>query len=141
MDVTGIESVEMPRSLALRLLAAAQAEPGREVCGLVAARDGRPCRYLPIPNVAPAPERSFEMDPRALADAQRALRARGETLWAVFHSHPSAPAQPSPADLARIGEPDALLLIASLASRGVLQLRAWRRDGDAVRELPLRVFG
>ena len=45
----------------------------------------------------------------------------------------------SAADLAETGYPDAVQIIISLDVRGVLQLRAWRIEGEAARELRLEV--
>ncbi len=129
----------LPRRLAVRLLHAAQLEPAREVCGLVSARDGEPCRFWPVANVSPTPERAFEMAADEQLAAMRRLREAGETLWAVFHSHPSAPAEPSARDIREAGYPEALMLIASLGIRGVLELRAWELRGNAPAERPLRI--
>ena len=133
-------STPLPRTLVNQMLRHAQSSPRAEVCGLVAARDGTPVRYLPIDNVADAPERLFRMDAAQQIDALRALREAGESLFAIFHSHPGAPARPSERDLREAGYPQALYLIASLNTRGVLEMRAYRlRDGQAL-EVPLEIY-
>ena len=129
------ETLVLPRRLAVQLLHAAQCSPDAEICGLVAASDGQPVRFLSVPNVAAEPAREFCMDDAALVAAMQAIREQQQTLWAVFHSHPSAPAEPSARDLAENGYPDALSLIASLNIKGVLELRAWRIvAGDVVEQ-------
>lgn len=127
------ERVELPRPLAIRLLHAAQLSPDREVCGLIAAYQGQPHRVISIGNAASEPRRLFDMDERELIDAMKSMRERGETLFAIWHSHPDSAPEPSAADIEQAGYPDALHLIVSLQTKGVLQMRGWRyREGEAV---------
>lgn len=129
--------VHLPRTLINQLLAHAQGSPGREVCGLVGARDGSPVACYPVANVASEPGRLFQMDPAGQIAAMKAIRERGETLFAVYHSHPDAPARPSPRDLAEDAYPEVLKLIVSLDTRGVLEMRGyWCRDREP-EEVPL----
>lgn len=67
----------------------ARADYPRESCGLVI--DGE---YLPRKNSAEFPEKDFKISPQAVAAADR----KG-CIQAVVHSHPSAPAYPSRADM------------------------------------------
>lgn len=131
----------IPRPLATKLLFEAQKRPDEEVCGLVGAREELPSSLYPVANVAAERSRSFEMDPRGQIEAMKTMRERGETLWAVYHSHPDAPPEPSARDLAELGYPDALYLIISLNTKGVLEMRGWRMgdDGD-MNEITLKVM-
>ncbi len=127
-----METVTLPRPLVNQMLHQAQASPDAEVCGLIAARNGRPVRFIPVPNVAGRPAQLFSMDPVRQIDALRRMREQGEELFGIFHSHPHSPAVPSDRDLREAGYPDALYLIASLSTKGVLELRGYRlRDGRA----------
>lgn len=123
----------MNRPLATRLLFEAQKQPGVEVCGFLSARNRVPFDLYPVTNVADDPARRFEMDPREQIAAMKAMRARGETMWAIYHSHPSTPPEPSVHDLEGLGYPDALYLIISLNIKGVLEMRAWQQaDGQMI---------
>lgn len=126
------ESLWLPRRLALRILHQAQDSPEREICGLVGADGVEPAAVYPVANIAADPSTVFEMDAKGLVAAMKAMREKGERLWAVYHSHPRSPGVPSARDLAETGYPGALHLIVSLDTKGVLQLRAWEyRDGAA----------
>jgi proteasome lid subunit RPN8/RPN11 len=74
-------------AVARALAALAEADPGREVCGLVVSSPEGAEPWL-MANHAPAPERAFAIDPGELLGALRRLEAEGRVLLAVFHSHP-----------------------------------------------------
>lgn len=131
----------IPRPLATKLLFEAQKRPDEEVCGLVGTRDGEPRSLYPVANIAPERAYTFKMDPRGQVGAMKAMRERGETLWAIYHSHPDAPPEPSTRDLAELGYPEALYLIISLNTKGVLEMRAWRmNDAGGMEEAVLKVM-
>lgn len=131
----------IPRPLATKLLFEAQKQPDEEVCGLVGARNGEPVSLYPVANVAPDRAHRFDMDPAGQLQAMKTLRERGETLWAVYHSHPDAPPEPSARDLAELGYPEAVYLIISLNTKGVLEMRAWQaNEASGMDEIPLRVM-
>ncbi len=132
-------AVRLPRRIATRILAEAQRGGGREVCGLIGARDGAPVSLYPVPNAAPDPARRFRMDPRGQIEAMRRMREAGEALWAIYHSHPQGPARPSLRDLAEAAYPEAVHLIVSLGTAGVLELAAWRIAGGEAREVPVEI--
>lgn len=133
--------LSLPRSLVIRLMAEAQRSPDAEICGLIG-HDAVANRYqvLPVPNIAADPRQRFDMDPAAQIAAMRRLREQGQSLFAIYHSHPGAVAEPSAEDLADHGYPDALQLILSLDIQGVIQLRAWNLADGRPREYRLRLI-
>lgn len=134
------DTIHLPRQLVNKMLHHAQEGGEQEVCGLIAGRDGEAVRCIPIPNTAEQPETRYTMDPEVQIDAMRGMRERGETLFAIYHSHPASTAYPSPTDLAQASYPEALYLIISLKTKGVLELRGFTlRDGE-VREEALEFY-
>jgi len=130
--------VEIPRTVVNPILRHAQGAPESEVCGLIArGEDGM--RVYPVANVAEEPERLFAMDPQAQIEAMRRMREAGEALFGIYHSHPHGPAAPSPTDLRQAAYPEALYLVVSLDTEGVLQMRGFRLGGEAVEEVELEV--
>lgn len=121
-----MQSITLPRRLVNIMLHHAQLSPSNEVCGLIGARAGVASQCYPVANVAGEPGHLFQMDPRAQIDAMRVMRERGESLFAIYHSHPDSPPAPSETDLREAGYPDALYLIISLDTTGVLEMRGWR---------------
>lgn len=132
--------LRLPRSLAIRLMAEAQRSPDAEICGLVGF-DPDSGRYsvLPVPNIAADPRQRFDMDPAAQIAAMRRLRESRQRLFAIYHSHPGAGAEPSAEDLSDHGYPEAVQMILSLDIAGVLQLRAWDLRSPPPREYRLQV--
>jgi proteasome lid subunit RPN8/RPN11 len=67
------------------------------------------------------------------------MREAGEDLLAIYHSHPASPAAPSSIDIAEAGYPDAIYLIISLNTKGVLEMRGFRIREGGIREVALEI--
>ncbi|NVD45412.1 M67 family metallopeptidase [Qipengyuania atrilutea] len=80
---------------------AASAAP-HEACGIMLAADPANAEHitglLPSPNVHPAPDTHFEIDPQILVDVLRQERAGGARVAGYYHSHPVGRARPSATD-------------------------------------------
>lgn len=116
----------LPRELVNRLLAQAQHSPEMEVCGLIGQSEAGAYSLYPVANVASDQAHLFAMEPKGQIDAMRRMREDGEALYGIYHSHPHAPAEPSPRDTKEAAYPEALYLIISLDTKGVIQLRGFR---------------
>ena len=123
----------LPRALVNRLLEQAQHSPETEVCGLIGLSEAGTYSFYPVVNVASEQDHLFAMEPKGQIDAMRQMREANEELYAIYHSHPHAPAEPSARDLHEAAYPEALYLIISLDTRGVLQLKGFRlREGNFI---------
>ena len=115
------------------MFARARAASPAECCGLLGGRDGRAESVYPLRNVAPRPEVAYEAAPEELFEAQRGMRARGERLVGVYHSHPrSNDPVPSRTDVRLAFYPDAFYFIIGFDEEGGGVLRAfriWEREG------------
>jgi [CysO sulfur-carrier protein]-S-L-cysteine hydrolase len=134
-----INEIKITRPLATLLLGLAQKSPQQEICGLIGSNADKPLTVYPIVNIAANITREFEMDPQQQIAAFKAMRGKGESLFAIYHSHPQSPPVPSTRDLEDLGYPEALQLIISLNTKGVLEMRAYRKHGTAVEEIQLTV--
>ena len=133
--------IYLPRNLINQLLHLAQLSPNTEVCGLVAANaDGVPISCYPVSNCAENPQKRFSLDPSQQIAAMKQMRDKQETLFAIFHSHPDSPAEPSPTDIEQASYPEVLHLIISLNTKGVLEMRGFKIANGAVEEYPLRLL-
>jgi len=82
----------------------------------------------------------YEVSPAALAAVERELRGTGRGVLGFYHSHPDAPAWPSPFDLARAW-PCYSYLIVSVSKDGARGRRSWVRtdDGESFVEEPIEL--
>jgi proteasome lid subunit RPN8/RPN11 len=130
----------IPRRMVQQIFHQAQETPSLEVCGLVGALNGEPRSAYPVPNIARDPQHLFDMDPQARKDAEQRMQKQGESLFAIYQSHPDTPPEPTADDVKAFREPALYYLIISLNTKGVLEMRAWRSEKGALRETPLRII-
>lgn len=131
--------VVIPRPMANRILSQAQSNEEVEICGLIGGKNNNLKTLYPINNIAGDPAHIFEMDPAKQIDAMRQMRENDEELAAIYHSHPSSPAQPSQIDIKQAAYPDALYLIVSLNTEGVLEMRGFTIVNKQVAEVELTI--
>ena len=132
-----MSSVELPRPLANQLLHYAQVHAEQQLCGIISSKQGVPFECYPVSNAATEPQHRFNMDEAELINTLRTLREQGEELFAIFHSHPNAPALPSAIDLAEDQYPDTLKLIISLNTIGVLEMQAFHTPNGEIEPVEL----
>lgn len=125
--------------LANELLRQALRSPETEVCGLIAGDKDGSTRCYAIGNIAPDPERRFEMDPKEQIAALRHMQENDEGLLAIYHSHPHGPPFPSTTDITQHQYPDALFIVISLALRRRPELRGFYIRNRQVEEVDLDV--
>jgi len=129
--------IQIPRKIANQLLHLAQISPDIEVCGLIGSKEGLPCSCYPIKNTAEQPQQRFQLDPSQQISAMAKMRDLGEELFAIYHSHPTSPAIPSVTDLNLASYPDALYLIISLNTKGILEMRGFKINHKSAQEIAL----
>jgi proteasome lid subunit RPN8/RPN11 len=120
--------VRLRRALAEEMFAHARACAPGECCGFLGGveREAAVSVY-PLTNVAREPSKSYEAAPVELFDAQRRMRERGESLLAIYHSHPrSIDPAPSATDVRLAFYPSAVYFIIGFDEQGECVLRAFR---------------
>ena len=136
-----LQDISLPRKLTQQLLHLAQSSPEAEVCGLVAAdANGLPCQVYAVDNCADQPQQRFLLDAAQQIQAMQQMRDQQQYLFAIYHSHPHSAAIPSRTDIEQATYPEALHLIISLNTKGVLELRAYRISGSIATELGLSLI-
>ena len=118
---------KVPQALVGEMFAHARGCAPEECCGLLGGEGNRAASVYPLRNVSPRPEVAYEAAPGELFEAQRSMRARGETLVGVYHSHPrSGDPAPSRTDVRLAFYPEAFYLIIGFDDAGGCVLRAFR---------------
>lgn len=133
------QEISIPRRIIQNLLHHAQQTPELEVCGLVSSQNNIPLHSYPIKNTADKPESLFSLDAQQQIQAMAQMRDNNEQLFAIYHSHPTAPAIPSSTDIEQANYPDTLTIIISLNTKGVLELRGYQIASTQFIEVPLRL--
>ena len=76
----------------------ARREAPLEACGYLAEQEGVVAKHFPLTN-ADASAEHYSLQPEEQFAAVRQMRAAGQKLRAVYHSHPASPARPSEEDI------------------------------------------
>jgi proteasome lid subunit RPN8/RPN11 len=71
--------------------------------------------FIPMTNIDKSPEH-FTFDPKEQFAAIKQVRQSGESLLAVYHSHPETPARLSAEDVRLFNDPHMIYVIVSLAA-------------------------
>ena len=131
------QTLYLPRPLVNQMLAHAQQHDDVEVCGLIGSDKQGNKNYYPIDNVSNNPNCQFLMDAPQQISAMRKMRDRGQELFAIVHSHPTSNAMPSRLDIEESSYKDALYIIISLNTKGVLEMRAFEQQPNSMQEIEL----
>ena len=100
------------------IVAHARASSPSECCGLIGGTNHSAQTVYRTRNIATDPLVTYEAAPQDLFAAQRAMRARGEQLIAIYHSHPRAKEpEPSATDVRLAYYPSAVYLIVGLGNQ------------------------
>ncbi|KXJ47232.1 MAG: M67 family metallopeptidase [Cycloclasticus sp.] len=134
------KEIELPRKLVNKLLHHAQLSQDIEACGFVGKDESGNYTCYPVKNVADVPSTRFLMAPEEQISTMKAMRDKEESLFAIYHSHPTAPAKPSATDIELSAYPEAYYLIISLNTKGVLEMRCFKLLHDEnIVEITLRM--
>ena len=132
--------IQLPRKITNQLLHLAQLSPEQEVCGLIGSKNNIACTCYPIKNTSTQPKTRFKLDAKQQISAMSAMRDNNEELFAIYHSHPAAPAIPSATDIKLATYPEAIYLIISLNTKGVLEIRGFTIIDESVEEIGLSLL-
>lgn len=113
----------------------AREESPRECCGLLGGKEAQASNRYPLPNRSPEPERRYYAAPEDLFVAMRKMRAAGEEMVAIYHSHPRGPSQPSATDIELAFYSEAVYLIIALEPQ--TEVRGFQISERTVTEIAL----
>jgi len=130
------QTVRLPRTLVNDLLHQAQLSPMREICGLIGRREDS-CECYPLETQDTDASALFALNASEKLAALKSLKARQQQLFAIYHSHPHAPALPAITDEDVVDFRDALYLLISLNTKGVLEMRGFDRESGKLQEVDL----
>ncbi len=107
-----------------------------EACGLLAGKNERVEKIIPVRNQAESPVR-FVMDPYEQLRAFQWMDDNHLDLIGIFHSHPAGPETASPVDIAEAAYEVAHVILSPLTN-GWQARGFWIERGEAT-EIPIQV--
>jgi proteasome lid subunit RPN8/RPN11 len=128
----------IPQSIFHTLLEQARKQAPIEACGILGGRKDRVEVFHAMTNTDNSTDH-FLMDPGEQFKVVKVLRAAGQRMLAVHHSHPASPARPSAEDIRLALTPDVLYTILSLQDAERPVLKAFSVADGVVKEHPLVV--
>lgn len=112
------------------------------ILGRVEGADRVACEILTMENTFDESQRAtrYQIDPRAMIEAEREADSRGLELLGVFHSHPDHPARPSEFDR-EMALPWFIYLITRIQTGEAQESRGWQlvEDRGHFEEIPLHL--
>jgi len=109
-----------------------------EACGIMTGKDGSVLHAYATENAKRSPV-FYEVQPAQQERVLREMAGRGEQLIAIYHSHPTTPAEPSVNDIRlAVHWPHALRVIISLA--GPSDMRAYLIQRGQVEGVPISIL-
>jgi proteasome lid subunit RPN8/RPN11 len=136
MDEEDCVALWLPGDIVNAMIDHARRERPRECCGLLVGTGGVVESAVPLINESPSPCDSYLVGVGLLGPFQ-AMRARGQELLAIYHSHPASPALPSQRDLAENYYGSVVHVIISLALVDPV-VRAYRLAASTFEEVAWR---
>lgn len=130
------ETLVLPESVRAEIIAHARDHTPRECCGIIAGRDGQVTEVHRLTNVAPGNTRYLFND-EEFFKLYWELENRGESLLAVYHSHPATVAYPSKTDVEFAFWPEAVYVICSLEHDDAPVIRGFRIVEGEITEVTL----
>ncbi len=104
--------INLPLRLRRQMLRHLRSVLPEEGCGFLAGAQTNAVAVLPVTNHLHSRVR-FVMEPVEMLKAIQWIDEKGLEILAIYHSHPTGPATPSPTDLAEHAYPEAYSIICS----------------------------
>jgi proteasome lid subunit RPN8/RPN11 len=79
----------------------------------------------------------YAMDPKEQLQVERQMRARGQRMLGIYHSHTASEAVPSSVDIGLAISPEVSYVLVSLKDRANPIVKSYRIDGRTVTEEPV----
>jgi proteasome lid subunit RPN8/RPN11 len=133
-----MSALVIPGSIYRELLDQARKQAPIEACGILGGRGDRVEVFHPMTNTDHSADH-FLMEPAEQFKVVKSLRAAGQRVLAIHHSHPASPSRPSAEDIRLALTPDVLYTILSLQGPANPVLRAFAICEGVVTEHPLAI--
>jgi [CysO sulfur-carrier protein]-S-L-cysteine hydrolase len=131
--------LKIPRHIVDDLIAHARQGFPLEICGLLGGHQGTIASVYRLTNTDASNEH-FSMDPREQFAAVKAMRAAGQEMLAIYHSHPETPARPSAEDIRLALTPGISHVIISVMDSHRPDLKSFKISDGVVTSEDVEIF-
>ena len=107
-----------------------------EACGILSGKEETATTFYSMTNMEKNPVR-YLMDPKEQFRVMKTIRANGEKMLGIYHSHVASPAYPSATDVSLAFYPELYYVIVSLENREKPIAKAFRIEEGKVWEEPI----
>ena len=130
-------AIQVPAEILRRMIEHCRSDAPLEACGLLTGRPPTVLAIEPLRNELASPT-LYQADSRDLIAAIVAIRGRGESIVAIYHSHPASGPTPSRTDLRTNYYGEVPRVIVSLLDDPP-EVRTWILEPDSYREVSMEV--
>jgi len=130
-----MDNLIIPISIQNKIIERAEQQSPQEACGLLSGTGNEIRHHFPITNTMHSLNR-FLMDGKEMLTAFDWIEGHGQTLLAIYHSHPNGPSKPSQTDLNEDHYPDAVKIIVSNTT-SKWELKGFIMNDEKYDEIPL----
>ena len=133
-----MKQLTIPSAIAARMVEQARAGMPLEVCGILAGSEDRVASHYEMTNS----DRSalhYTMVPEEQFKVIKRIRAAGEEMLAIYHSHPATPARPSAEDIRLALTPGVIYVILSLVEPESPVIKGFTIDDEKVSEVAIAI--
>ncbi len=131
----------LPRALHDEVIAHCHREYPKEACGILAGHTGTGVvQGYPMTNVEASPI-GYSMDPKEQLRIEKQMRALGQQMVGIYHSHTASDAYPSSVDVSLAISPEISYVLVSLKDRQHPVMHSYRIDGQTITREDLQVQG
>lgn len=107
----------------------------REVCGILAGQGDKIAKIYKMRNTAETPALCYFMDPKEQFKVMKEMRAAGQEMLAIYHSHVESESYPSKTDVELAYYPEAFYVI--ISPKG---MRAFRIVENKITEEEIKII-
>ena len=131
-----MKQLKIPSVIATRMVEQAREGMPLEVCGILAGNADTVASHYEMTNSDQSAVH-YTMVPEEQFKVLKRIRASGQEMLAIYHSHPATPARPSAEDIRLALTPGVIYVILSLAAPKSPVIKGFTIDGETVSEVAI----
>ena len=133
-----MQQLKIPSVIATRMVEQARAGMPLEVCGILAGCADAVASHYEMTNSDQSAVH-YTMVPEEQFKVLKSIRAVGQEMLAIYHSHPATPARPSAEDIRLARTPGVIYVIMSLVEPESPVIKGFTIDDERVSEVAIAI--